>query len=161
MTTAVLNSVPSDKSGIASAINGSLREIGTAFGVALLGTLANRAYQNFYANSPEIQSVKGAAPADVAATINLVGSGMNYGGDVIQQLGGNLGLPPDTIATMQQVSADAFMRGMDRAVIFSGIGILIAGVLSFLLIDDEVVAKPIEDRLPEQLDNEIAIGIAD
>ena len=55
MTTAVLNSVPSDKSGIASAINGSLREIGTAFGVALLGTLANRAYQDYYADSAALQ----------------------------------------------------------------------------------------------------------
>jgi hypothetical protein len=40
MTTAVLNSVESEKSGVASAVNGALREIGTAFGVALLGTLA-------------------------------------------------------------------------------------------------------------------------
>jgi EmrB/QacA subfamily drug resistance transporter len=44
MTTAVLNSVEKEKSGIASAVNGALREIGTAFGVALLGTMANRAY---------------------------------------------------------------------------------------------------------------------
>ncbi|MGE3797489.1 MAG: MFS transporter, partial [Thermomicrobiales bacterium] len=56
MTTAVLNSVPSDKSGIASAVNGSLREIGTAFGVALLGTLANRAYQDHYNGSNAIES---------------------------------------------------------------------------------------------------------
>ena len=77
MTTAVLNSVPSEKSGVASAINGSLREIGTAFGVALLGTLANRAYQDHYRNSPDLQAISGAAPDEVRGLINLVGSGMN------------------------------------------------------------------------------------
>ena len=38
MTTAMLNSVESAKSGVASAVNGAIREIGTAFGIALLGT---------------------------------------------------------------------------------------------------------------------------
>ncbi len=48
MTTAVLNSVESEKSGVASAINGAIREIGTAFGIALLGTIMNRTYQSHY-----------------------------------------------------------------------------------------------------------------
>ena len=45
MTTAVLNSVESEKSGVASAVNGAIREIGTAFGIAFLGTIMNRTYQ--------------------------------------------------------------------------------------------------------------------
>src|SRR5688572_14444116 len=45
MTTAVLNSVESEKSGVASAVNGAIREIGTAFGIALLGTVMNRGYK--------------------------------------------------------------------------------------------------------------------
>src|SRR4029078_7506912 len=45
MTTAMLNSVEDSKSGIASAVNGAIREIGTAFSIALLGTIATRKYQ--------------------------------------------------------------------------------------------------------------------
>ena len=58
MTTAVLNSVSSEKSGVASAVNGSLREIGTAFGVALLGTIANRAYQDYFNSAAEVQALR-------------------------------------------------------------------------------------------------------
>ena len=161
MTTAVLNSVPSDKSGIASAINGSLREIGTAFGVALLGTLANRAYQDYYASSDQLQATQNASPEQLAPVFNLIGSGMNYGGQVVQQIGAEMGLPEDTIASVQQVSSEAFMSGMDRAVLFSGIAIIAAGILSYFLIDDDVVSNPIEIPTEGSFDGDLIAGVAD
>ncbi len=150
MTTAVLNSVPSDKSGIASAVNGSLREIGTAFGVALLGTLANRAYQDYYRNSDDIQSILASGSEQVAGLAALIGSGMNYGGHVVESIAAEFGITDDSIATIQQVSAEAFMKGMDRAVIFSGIAIMVVAVLSYFMIDDEIVIKSEEERQAEQ-----------
>jgi len=161
MTTAVLNSVPSEKSGVASAVNGSLREIGTAFGVALLGTLANRAYQDHYRESADLQAVTGAAPEQVQGLIALVGSGMNYGGRVVQGLAGGMGISDERLATIQQVSAEAFMNGMDRAVLFSGVAIIVVAVLSYFMIDDETVLKPAEEREGDHLDARLTAIPAD
>src|SRR5690606_28035192 len=59
MTTAGLNSVEPEKSGLASAIHGAIREIGTAFGVALLGTIANRVYIDKFSNDPAVRELRG------------------------------------------------------------------------------------------------------
>ncbi|CAN5589147.1 MFS transporter [soil metagenome] len=162
MTTAVLNSVPSDKSGVASAINGSLREVGTAFGIALLGTLANRAYQDYFRSSPDLQQAAQGASEPVQGLIALIGSGMNFGGQVVNGIAAEIGIVDERLATIQSVSAEAFMRGMDRAVIFSGVAILIAGIVSYFMIDDEAVLKTAEEREEERsVDGSIAQSIAD
>ena len=58
MTTAVLNSVESDKSGVASAVNGAVRETGFAFGVALLGTIMNQTYKESFNASSQVQALR-------------------------------------------------------------------------------------------------------
>lgn len=150
MTTAVLNSVPSDKSGVASAVNGSLREIGTAFGVALLGTLANRAYQDSFRNSQELRSAMIDAPEPVSQLAAMIGSGMNYGGHVVTAIASEMGITDDRIATIQRVSADAFMKGMDRSVLFSGLAMLGVAVLSYFMIEDDVVVRTAEERQADE-----------
>lgn len=150
MTTAVLNSVSSDKSGVASAVNGALREIGTAFGVALLGTLANRAYKAHFNDAAEIQAVRASGVDAIQPVIDLVGSGMNFGGNVISKMPEFAALPAQLTQTLERVSADAFMVGMDRAIIFSTAGIIAAAILSYFLIDDAIVMKPIEEQEAEE-----------
>ncbi len=58
MTTAVLNSVETAKSGVASAVNGAIRETGFAFGIALLGTVMNRTYQARFDESSVVQGLR-------------------------------------------------------------------------------------------------------
>jgi EmrB/QacA subfamily drug resistance transporter len=149
MTTAVLNSVPSDKSGVASAINGALREIGTAFGVALLGTIANRAYQDQFQSSSQVASLRAAAPPEAQGVFDLIGSGMTFAGHVIDEIGAAAGMPEPMIEGIRRASSEAFMTGMDRAIIFSGVGIIIAGVLSYFMIRDEVVLRPVDAEVAE------------
>ncbi|HEY7034370.1 MAG TPA: MFS transporter [Thermomicrobiales bacterium] len=175
MTTAVLNSVESEKSGVASAVNGALREIGTAFGVALLGTLASRAYQGDFKTAEQVESIRqGPSGGVLAPVLGLIGSGMSFGGRVIEdpRTIAQLGLPadalaqvkqaltPEVVAGIRQASAEAFMTGMDRAVIFSGVGIMLASVLSYFLVKDAVVAKPVEEAelVPER---ELVANVAD
>jgi EmrB/QacA subfamily drug resistance transporter len=146
MTTAVLNSVSSDKSGVASAVNGALREIGTAFGVALLGTLANRAYKDSFNSSSDIQALRATGGDALQPVIDFVGAGMNIGGNVISKIPEFAGLPAQVVQTLEHASAEAFMVGMDRAIIFSTAGIIAAAVISYFLIDDAVVEKPIEEQ---------------
>jgi len=146
MTTAVLNSVSSDKSGVASAVNGALREIGTAFGVALLGTLANRAYKDSFNSSSDVQALRDTGGAALQPVIDFVGAGMNAGGNVISKIPEFAGVPAQVTQTLEHVSAEAFMVGMDRAIIFSTAGIIAAAIISYFLIDDSVVEKPIEEQ---------------
>ena len=75
---------------------------------------------------------------------------MSFGGHVIEDVqlfdpAKIPGLTSDAIETIRRVSADAFMVGMDRAIIFSGVGIMLASVLSYFLIKDNVV----EDAAPD------------
>ncbi|MEZ4529874.1 MAG: MFS transporter [Thermomicrobiales bacterium] len=170
MTTAVLNSVSSEKSGIASAVNGSLREIGTAFGVALLGTLANRAYKSEFNGNSDVQALRASGGEAIAPVIDLVGAGMNNAGRVLGQLidSGDYpqlsAIPAQVVQTLEHVSAEAFMVGMDRAIIFSTAGIIIAAVVSYFLIEDAVVERALEpdgDREPRPGDVEFAPGAAD
>jgi EmrB/QacA subfamily drug resistance transporter len=148
MTTAVLNSVEPEKSGIASAVNGAIREIGTAFGVALLGTIANRAYIDHFKSDATVQALRNdPAAAPFKEVIDTIGSGAATAGvAVISQL------PADVKAqaaglfdSLRIASSDAFMVGMDRAVIVSGIGIIVAAAVSYLLVRDDVVLRPYPD----------------
>ena len=76
--------------------------------------------------------------------IDLVGSGMNFGGQVISRMPDFASLPPQVIQTLESASAEAFMVGMDRAIIFSTAGIIIAAIISYFLIEDEVVERALE-----------------
>jgi EmrB/QacA subfamily drug resistance transporter len=155
MTTAVLNSVSSEKSGVASAVNGSLREIGTAFGVALLGTLANRAYQSEFNGWSDVEALRASGGTALQPVIDMVGSGMNFGGNVLSKLPVSAALPADVVNALEHASAEAFMVGMDRAIIFSTVGIIAAAVISYFLIDDAIVLKPIEEQ--EEAEREAAL----
>ncbi len=143
MTTAVLNSVETAKSGVASAINGAVREIGTAFGIALLGTLMNRAYQSTYDDAPEIRSLRaGTDPATAALrpVVEAIGSGISFGGRVVEddRLFPGVHAFGPVVGQIREVSSRAFIAGMDSAMVVSGSLLIVVACLSYLLIRDRV-----------------------
>ncbi len=140
MTTAVLNSVESDKSGIASAVNGAVREIGTAFGIALLGTIANQVYKNEFRADGRVQDL--AHNPDLAPVVAFIGNGASNAGHVIQRIPAFSALPGEIVATLRQASSEAFVAGMDRAIIISGLGLLVTSIVSYFLISEQVVVQP-------------------
>ncbi|HEV2108976.1 MAG TPA: MFS transporter [Thermomicrobiales bacterium] len=149
MTTAVLNSVETEKSGVASAVNGAVREIGTAFGIALLGTLMNRAYQARFDEASEIRALRSDPTAGpLRPVIDAIGEGIGLGGRVIEdrQLFPGLEQYPQVVAAIRDASSRAFVAGMDTAMIFSGTVLFVVAVLSYVLINDRVAAKPVEAR---------------
>jgi EmrB/QacA subfamily drug resistance transporter len=157
MTTAVLNSVESEKSGVASAINGAIREIGTAFGIALLGTIMNRVYQTQYNGTESIaQARSNSAFGPVRPLIDLIGSGAGLAGRVIEDAHRFPGLPADLVAQLRDASGRAFVTGMDRAIVISSGVIIVCSVVSYFLIKDPVAASVSEsafiddeERVPE------------
>ena len=139
MTTAVLNSVESDKSGIASAVNGAIREIGTAFGIALLGSLANTTFQSQFKGDSNIQALRAGGDPAVQKALELVGSGSSNAGYVLQKEPiFSQGLAGDVITQIRTISSDAFMKGMDEAIMIGGIAMIAAAVVSWFLIKDSV-----------------------
>lgn len=146
MTTAVLNSVESSKSGIASAVNGAIREIGTAFGIALLGTLMNRTYQNSFDGSNEVQALRSNPDfAPFRTVIDFIGDGNSYAGAFVNRMAEFAFVPPEIRATIVEVSSVAFVEGMDRAIVVSAAVIVASAILAYVLIKDSVVATTVPD----------------
>jgi EmrB/QacA subfamily drug resistance transporter len=149
MTTAVLNSVESDKSGVASAINGAIREIGTAFGIALLGTLANTTYKNAFRDDATTQSLRSSGDGAVQTALTFVGNGASEAGHVLEKMPFAAGLSPDALAQIRAASAEAFMKGMDQAMAIGGIALILSGVVSYFIVSDAVFEKKPEEALAE------------
>jgi EmrB/QacA subfamily drug resistance transporter len=157
MTTAVLNSVETEKSGVASAVNGAVRETGFAFGIALLGTIMNRVYQDRYDSSSEIQALREAGNPAAVGVADFVGSGLNWAGRMVEDPGnftGDLGplgqlvaqLQNSEVAAIREASSVAFVAGMDRSFILTSVVIMLFAVLSYFLIHDDVAtAKPLPE----------------
>lgn len=142
MTTATLNSVESAKSGVASAVNGAVREVGTAFGIALLGTIANRVYKTDYNRATDIVAARSnPSLAPLRPVVDAIGSGVSLAGRVVEDPKRFPGLPPQFVGQVRDASAQAFVNGMDRAFVISSFAIFGFALLSFFLIKDWVVEK--------------------
>jgi EmrB/QacA subfamily drug resistance transporter len=160
MTTAVLNSVESDKSGVASAVNGAVRETGFAFGVALLGSIMNQTYRASFDRAPEIEPLRdtsNAALGPLQPVLNAIGEGTNYAGRVIENPLLFPGVPAEIAASIREASSRAFVEGMDRAFIISGVAIIVAAAVALYLIKDTIAdSQPAEETLTSGVSPEIA-----
>jgi EmrB/QacA subfamily drug resistance transporter len=161
MTTAVLNSVPSDKSGIASAVNGAVRETGFAFGVALLGTIMNRTYQDRFSGSSEVQGLRdpsNAASGPLGPVLDKIGEGINYAGRVVQNQEYFPGVPEDVATMITRVSSNAFVDGMHRSFVITGIAIIVMAVASYFLIQDSTAERTADEPVTVPEDVEFSLG---
>jgi EmrB/QacA subfamily drug resistance transporter len=151
-TNAIVQSLPRARQGVASAVNDTARELGAAFGIAVLGSAFNSAYRSSISDN-----VAGLPPeAAEAVRESPIGA---FG------VAGELGADgADLIARTR----DAFADGMQAALLF-GAAVLVVGALFMWLrgpgrgelglpesvVDDRAVADPDEDadfdlgRLPE------------
>lgn len=160
MTTAVMNSVEAERSGVASAVNGAIREIGNAFGIAFLGTIMNRTYQDAFNTDPAVQGLRETQGSNVVgAVIAHISNGMSQGGHVIDSFVKSGAFPgldqfPQAIATIRLASGNAFMEGMDRAIYVSAFTIMAVAVLSFFLVKDSVAAGVERPAEPTELELE-------
>ena len=66
-TTAITESLPESKQGVASALNDTARELGSAFGIAILGSVLNQQYRDAMAGS--VRGLPHAAAEHIQASI--------------------------------------------------------------------------------------------
>jgi EmrB/QacA subfamily drug resistance transporter len=135
-TNAIVASLPRAKQGVASAVNDTARELGAAFGVAVLGSAFNTGYRHGLDGHLGGLSATVASRAREAPAIAL---------QVARTL-------PDG-AALVRTTRDAFSVGMRYSVLF-GMGLLLIGALFVWIRGASRAEAIVEDELDLDLDTE-------
>jgi EmrB/QacA subfamily drug resistance transporter len=132
-TTAITASLPPAKQGVASAVNDTARELGSAFGIAILGSVLNQAYRDGMADA--VRNLPPEIADHVLASIAFTSS------PVIAQLG-------DAGRALVLAAQEAFVAGVGQAVLVASLVLVGAAVAVFLLapraevVPAQVAAEP-------------------
>jgi EmrB/QacA subfamily drug resistance transporter len=116
-TESIMGSLPRAKAGVGSAVNDTVRQVGAALGVAVIGSVMSSTYRPRV--SAALDQAAAPVPDDVRAAItDQVGAAMAVARS----------LPGDAGQALSAVAADAFTDGM-RAGFLVGAGALLLGAL--------------------------------
>ncbi len=136
-TTAITESLPSDKQGVASALNDTVRELGGAIGVALIGSVLAAGYRSDIAGSAD------ALPPDLGHTVEE-GIGGAYAA------AGQVG--PDG-ARLIADAQHAFLSGWSSAMWLAAAVAAVAAVVAH-----RIIPGPGADLDAELVDEELALA---
>ncbi len=112
-TTAITASLPMDKQGVASAVNDTGREVGSALGIAILGSLLNQGYRDGMADA--VAGLPDQVAEGVLSSIAFTASPL-------------VALMGDTGKQLVQQAIDAFVSGVGQAVLVGSIILIVAAV---------------------------------
>ena len=133
-TTAITESLPVAKQGVASALNDTMRELGGALGVALLGSVLNSGYRS------SIAATAAGLPAAVRAPVSEgIGSAMAAS----SHLGSDAG-------RVVSAARDAFVSGWRTSM---WVGVALAGVAVVVLF----VRGPLDAEQPDQSEEPVLV----
>jgi EmrB/QacA subfamily drug resistance transporter len=116
-TTAIVSSLPAERQGIASAVNDLTREVGGAFGIAVLGSVLNSVYRDDIASA----TARLPTPAASAAQDSIAAA---------SAIGHTAGAPG---AVLIERSQDAFVSGLSTALIVAACVLLAAALVVAIL----------------------------
>jgi EmrB/QacA subfamily drug resistance transporter len=115
--------VKPDRSGMASGINSTFRQVGIATGIALLGTLfSNKVRQDVAARVPGVPGLSGNGQQIAAAV---------QSGQIKTTIGQ---LPAHVRGAVDMITRAAFTAGLDRILLVAAIIALVSGVVSLAAI---------------------------
>jgi EmrB/QacA subfamily drug resistance transporter len=134
-TNAIVASLPNSKQGVASAVNDTTREIGTALGIAIMGSMFNIGYRR------ELDSHVAGVPHDVAAQARQAPG-------LALEIAQKLGRSGDALAT---AARDAFSSGMRLSMLF-GAGLLLAAAAFVFIHGPSRHDEAVEDEIDEPAD---------
>jgi EmrB/QacA subfamily drug resistance transporter len=135
-TNAIVASLPRAKQGVASAVNDTARELGSAFGIAILGSAFNSGYR-----SQIDGNLQGLAPAARAAAHEAPASAI-----AVAQKAGASG---DALAA---AARDAFMTG-SRYAMYIGAALLVVGAV-FVFARGQHQVMPADEEFAGEHDGE-------
>jgi EmrB/QacA subfamily drug resistance transporter len=120
-TASVMGSVPDSSTGVGSATNGTVLQLGGALGVAIIGSLLTTRYTNRMATALALYH----APRTITRTsLGSVGGAL----DAAARVGGALG------RELEQSARSAFVSGMDLGMVTGAILAITGGVLALVFI---------------------------
>ncbi|MGD1119490.1 MAG: MFS transporter [Dehalococcoidales bacterium] len=126
-TNSVMGSVPVDQSGVGSAMNNTMRQVGGALGVAVLGTILNSIYIR------DINAVQW-PPQLTAPALNAI-RGSIQGANIVAQ---NPQLPAPLSKMITTTSHQAFTSGTVRALIVAGIIMAASAIVTLIILPSRV-----------------------
>jgi EmrB/QacA subfamily drug resistance transporter len=134
-TTAITESLPENKQGVASALNDTARELGSAFGIAILGSLLNQQYRDGMAGA-----VHGLPPALAEGA---------RGSIAFTQSEGLAGLGPvaERLATTARAS---FVEGSSTALLVAAGVVAVTAAVVAALAPARTAPSPREAGQPEE-----------
>jgi hypothetical protein len=128
-TAAITSSLPEEKQGVASALNDTVREMGGAVGIALIGSVLNSSYRS------NVEPATAALPADVTEPVT---EGIGGALAIAARLGENG-------AALAEAARSSFVDGMAPALLL-GAGICVAAA-AFTALGGPKTAEEAEPRL--------------
>jgi MFS transporter, DHA2 family, multidrug resistance protein len=123
---AALKQVPTDKSGVASALLQAMQKVGAPFGSAILGSVLNSVYRS----NIDLTGL----PAGLASTVKL----SVFAGVAVAQ-------SVHSLALLESVR-HAFVQGMDAALVVSAVFAAVAVVLALIFLPGRTPAAETADR---------------
>jgi EmrB/QacA subfamily drug resistance transporter len=126
-TNSVMGSVPVDQSGIGSAMNSTMRQVGGALGIAVLGTILNSTY---------IAQINAAVwPSQVTPYLDAI-RGSIQGANIVAQ---NVQAQSPQLAQMiTDTSHKAFTAGSQDALVVASIIMAVSAVLTLIILPNRV-----------------------
>jgi EmrB/QacA subfamily drug resistance transporter len=144
-TNSIMGSIPVNKAGIGSAMNDTTRQLGGALGVAVLGTIMSQTYLNGVETlRPTIENLLETLPippafAEQAEQIWPAITSSIQGAHIVADRMAQIPLVPAEIP--QQVidtANNAFMAGMNQAMLIGSIIMLCTAVLTYFILPAQV-----------------------
>jgi EmrB/QacA subfamily drug resistance transporter len=126
MTTAIMSTVPTSRAGMASATSNTMRQVGSVFGIAVLGSIVTHSFKSSLA--AELTALR--LPADLVRHVLAIAS---QGREAAAAQA-----PPGVdLPAMGRLVADAFTAGFHSGLWISGLLLLVGSPVAFLTIRHE------------------------
>ncbi|GIU86782.1 MAG: hypothetical protein KatS3mg009_1297 [Acidimicrobiia bacterium] len=130
-TESIMGSLPRAKAGVGSAVNDTTRQVGGAFGVAIVGSVMASVY------APRV--------ADLFARLGITGEPAEHAQDGLGQalqVAADPRVPEAVGAQIVSGAKDAFTAGMHRGVLVAAAGALIGAIVVFRWLPARAPAPP-------------------
>ena len=119
VTTAIMSTVPTSRAGMAAAASSTTRQIGGAFGIALLGSIVTTRFTGALTTSLNALHLPAATTAKIVAIAKAGG-----------QPSAQSGVTPSQLKLLRSITNNAFMSGLHVAVWVCGLLLLAGAILA-------------------------------
>ncbi|MEO8611156.1 MAG: MFS transporter [Chloroflexota bacterium] len=147
-TNSIMSAIPANKSGVGSAMNDTTRELGTALGVAVLGTFMNNAYIS------GVQSLKTAIPALPKEAMDAISSSIQAAHAVAT----DARVPKAIGDIIINTANKAFVDGMTHAMIIGSVIMAVSVVFVLIVLPSRTKEESPAEEPPLELASAPAVG---